>query len=113
VVTNHEHPSYDSSQFMSRFKSWLEDILDQKQYVAQLQEELEVLREAVRDKKEELRAAEHRLFVLLEEVGQQRLPFHGCFPATELPEEKNTQFPPDISGLEDSSSDAIYDSPGT
>ena len=53
---------------------WLEDLLAQKRHISQLQEKLDLLREEVKECRQELQAAEARLFTIIEEAGQKHLP---------------------------------------
>jgi DNA repair exonuclease SbcCD ATPase subunit len=62
-------------KLLSLCKQWFDELREQKQYIVYLQEELDQLREAVKVRKEDLKSAEARLFALIEEAGQQYLPF--------------------------------------
>ena len=53
---------------------WLEDILAQKRHISYLQGKLDGLRAEVKECRQELQAAEARLFAIIEEAGQKHLP---------------------------------------
>ena len=68
-------------KLLSLCKQWFDELREQKQYIVYLQEELDQLREAVKVRKEDLKSAEARLFALIEEAGQQYLPFNDASPS--------------------------------
>ena len=68
-------------KLLSLCKQWFDELREQKQYIVYLQEELDQLREAVKVRKKDLKSAEARLFALIEEAGQQYLPFTDATPS--------------------------------
>jgi hypothetical protein len=76
VVSNEQQ-----EQPTAEYKRWVDELLEQKRYIAQLQAELDQLRDNVKEKKEWLKSAEARLFALIEEAGQQYLPFNDATPS--------------------------------
>ena len=80
-VVSDEQQEQPTLQGTAEYKRWVDELLEQKRYIAQLQAELDQLREDVKEKKEELKAAEERLFTLIEEAGQQYLPFNDSTPS--------------------------------
>jgi len=77
-VVSDEQQEQPTLQCTTEYKRWFDELLEQKRYIAQLQAELDQLQEAAKEKKEELKAAEARLFALIEEAGQQYLPFNDA-----------------------------------
>jgi len=74
-VVSDEQQAQPTLQGTAEYKQWVDELLEQKRYIAQLQAELDQLRDNVKEKKEWLKSAEARLFALIEEAGQQYLLF--------------------------------------
>ena len=53
---------------------WLEDLIAQKRHISYLTSKLDGLRAEVKECRQELQAAEARLFAIIEEAGQKHLP---------------------------------------
>jgi len=68
-------------KLLSSCKQWFDELVEQKRYIAYLRDELDQLREVVKVRKEDLKSAEARLFALIEEAGQQYLPFTDATPS--------------------------------
>jgi len=53
---------------------WLEDLIAQKRHISYLQGKLDGLRAELKECRQELQAAEARLYAIIEEAGQKHLP---------------------------------------